>query len=328
MRIDCFGNRLHGMGVSNAFDMNVRSLSAFSDARMFDVSSKTGDPKAEVNYIHCLPAQIRSLTLAYGENVLKQRRNIAFWVCESTDLRPSFVLRSNLFDEIWTASEFCAEVFQEKLKIPVKILPHYVDRFSLRKKPDGRFNFLAVFDGGSRVLRKNPFETVQTFKNAFGKRRDTHLTIKTKNLSQALLKKLQEDAKAPNITVISKHFSEEELANLYHNTHCLISLHRAEGFGLSLLEAMGHGIPCVATGFSGNLTFQSEEDTLLVSYTLADCEDDYYHGQWARPDLDHAVDLLKHIRFTDVWDDLRTKSFERALEFSHPENLKILRQIL
>jgi glycosyltransferase involved in cell wall biosynthesis len=79
----------------------------------------------------------------------------------------------------------------------------------------------------------------------------------------------------------------------------LISLHRAEGFGLSPAEAMALGTPVVATGFSGVLDFMDETNALLVPFRSIPVDDPQriYRGQaWAEPDVDAAAEALRRLR--------------------------------
>jgi hypothetical protein len=80
---------------------------------------------------------------------------------------------------------------------------------------------------------------------------------------------------------------------------CYVSLHRAEGFGLVLADAMWHGKPVIATRYSGNLDFMTADNSLLVDFELGPIGKDFDpyppHGEWATPDVDHAARLMRHV---------------------------------
>src|SRR5439155_14898863 len=88
----------------------------------------------------------------------------------------------------------------------------------------------------------------------------------------------------------------EELNSLYDLSDAYVSLHRAEGYGLTLLEAMRFGKPAIATAYGGNVDFMTEDNTYLVRSKMAEVRADwgpYKKGwAWAEPDLEHAAALM------------------------------------
>jgi glycosyltransferase involved in cell wall biosynthesis len=87
---------------------------------------------------------------------------------------------------------------------------------------------------------------------------------------------------------------------LYASADVLLSMHRAEGFGLPMAGAMAHGVPVVATGWSGNLEFMNESNSVLVPYRLVPVSDEtvysrYTNSVWAEPDIDYAATALQRL---------------------------------
>ena len=80
---------------------------------------------------------------------------------------------------------------------------------------------------------------------------------------------------------------------------CYVSLHRSEGLGLTMAEAMALGKPVIATGYSGNLEFMDESNSYLVPYELVDVPTDWWAyapgATWAAPNPDAAARLMRHV---------------------------------
>jgi glycosyltransferase involved in cell wall biosynthesis len=107
------------------------------------------------------------------------------------------------------------------------------------------------------------------------------------------MRTIEQSKHADNVIVIDRVLTDNGIKNLVRCCDCFVSLHRSEGYGKGLAEAMFLGKPVVATGYSGNLDFTNEADPCLVPYSLINVEEGQYpyaRGQvWAEPDIDHAV---------------------------------------
>ena len=130
--------------------------------------------------------------------------------------------------------------------------------------PDG-FLFLFVFDFFSVLERKNPLGLIDAFARAFRAGEGPTLVIKTINGDRKLhdLEKLRAAAEGrQDILVIDDYYSAEEKNSLLGLCDCYVSLHRSEGLGLTMAEAMGLEKPVIATGYSGNLDFMTAGEQL------------------------------------------------------------------
>lgn len=156
-----------------------------------------------------------------------------------------------------------------------------------------------MFDAHSIVERKNPGAVIQAFKRAFPAEPDARLVLKVTHADRALLDRLRSEAADARVLVVDRVFDREEVNSLLALSDCYVSLHRSEGFGLTLAEAMALGKPVIATAHSANLDFMGVSNSLLVRYRMVRLEQDYppypRGSAWADPDVDHAAELMRTV---------------------------------
>ena len=240
----------------------------------------------------------------------KDRFTIGYWAWELSEFpsewRPAF----EHVNEVWTLSEFARDSIAASSPVPVRTVhcsldleyePRdiYVrDAFGI---PEDAFVFLFYFDFHSFIERKNPVGLIDAFRNAFGSRKDVQLLIKSSHSREHLdqLQLLQRAAGEANLRVLDEVLSKDAKHGLMMAADCYVSLHRSEGFGLTIAEAMLCGKPTIATDYSGNRDFMTSETNYQVPYNLIGIDRDhgpYRIGQkWAQPDLDYASDVMRHI---------------------------------
>lgn len=245
-----------------------------------------------------------------GETFFEGRYTIGVWAWEVNAVPGSWDRAFGLVDEIWTYSRYVQEIFEQVSPIPVVRMPLPIvapppggDISGLRLA-DG-FTFLFLFDFYSTLARKNPLGLIEAFTRAFAPGEGPHLVLKSHNGDfKPERMKLLTDAigDRPDIRLVDEFLAEADMAALMRRADCYVSLHRAEGFGLTLGETMALGKPVIATGFSANLDFMTEANSYLVRHTETQVgsEGENYpeQGIWAEPDLDHAAELLRA-----VWTD-------------------------
>ena len=186
---------------------------------------------------------------------------------------------------------------------------------------DDRFTFLFTFDFFSTMRRKNTDGLIEAFARAFAPGEGPRLLLKTINgrlRPEAEAELRRKSAQHPDIELIDAYLEPAQNAALLARADCYVSLHRSEGFGLTLAEAMALGTPVIATGYSGNTDFMTARNSYLVEWTPTrvgpECEIYPAEGSWAEPDLDHAAELMRR-----VWkrpQEARAKA-ERAREDIH-----------
>ncbi len=281
MKVNAVGH-IGSSGLGRAFEMHAGCLSTFHDV---SYESINGGPRgqAENLYFHGMPKDSKGFN--------SSGRSIAYWVCESTELDESYHQEHDRFTDIWTASTFCQEVMERELNRKVKLVPHYVDKFSAKTTSNTRPTILIAFDGHSRILRKNPAASVAAARDAFGA--NCEIIVKAKHLKPSYKQWLVKTAKDSPISFIEEHLDDEEMTQLYDRVDILLSLHCAEGFGLHILEAMAHSKKVVATDFGGSRDFLLPATGYPVEDVINSTTDEVFKGKWAFPSHDHAVEQLR-----------------------------------
>jgi glycosyltransferase involved in cell wall biosynthesis len=233
---------------------------------------------------------------------------IGIWGWETNSIPERWKSAFDMVDEIWVYSRFMAENIGVVAPVPVITLPPPVQppadpRQAIRLDvPNDAFMFLFVFDYLSTIQRKNPVGLIEAFSQAFAPGEGPHLLIKTIN---GPLRPFAEEEVLwaahghPEIHVVDRSLSVPERDALMTGCDCYVSLHRSEGFGLTLAEAMAIGKPVIGTAYSGNLDFMNAENSYLVDYEPSrvgpGCEIYPADGEWAQPSTEHAAALMRRV---------------------------------
>lgn len=254
---------------------------------------------------HLNAPELMILLRRWGADRLRGRR-FGYWAWELPRAPSSWLKSTVVLDGVIAPSRFTAEAFAGS-KTPVAVAPHPMvaadfDRAAASAEflRDGVFRVISLFDFKSAVARKNPLGAIRAFSMAFGDDTAARLVLKTSNADFAphLMQAVKEAAR-PNVQILDERWGRDRLLEFIASADVLLSLHRSEGFGLTIAEAMMLGVPVVATAWSGNLDFMDEETACLVPAKLRPVDDQQgiYRGQvWAEPDEYVAADGLRRLR--------------------------------
>jgi glycosyltransferase involved in cell wall biosynthesis len=270
-----------------------------------------GDRRApyDVNILCVNADQTRLFARDAGPGFFAGRYTIGYWFWELDPFPAAMHHAFDYVDEVWTATTFVASGIRQigrrpvttvPLPVPVPITSPSVTRESLALPPG--FLFLFLFDFFSVLERKNPVGLIDAFTRAFRPNEGPTLMIKTINGERRLVDLERVRAAAaerPDILIVDDYYSAEQKNSLTGLCDCYVSLHRSEGLGLTMAEAMALGKPVIATGYSGNVDFMTPENSYLVSYTTGAVPpgtDPYPQGSpWAEPNLDEAAELMRRV---------------------------------
>lgn len=264
----------------------------------------TADP--DFNLICVNGDQLPRFARELGDGFFAGRTNVGVWAFETDVLPSGWVEAAAPLDEVWVNSRFMAGNLGRLLPLPVVAVPPPVPAPPVDAEDplglEGAFSFLFTLDLMSTIRRKNPLGVMEAYRRAFDPGDGAALVIKTVNgeLRPDALAELESAAGGrEDIRVVDLHVSDPEKGAMLSACGAYVSLHRSEGFGLMLAEAMALGKPVIATGWSGNLDFMNEGNSFLVDSKLVEVGpgDEIYPaaGQWAEPELDHAATLMRRV---------------------------------
>jgi glycosyltransferase involved in cell wall biosynthesis len=275
----------------------------------------------DVNVIEVSPGQVPTVFKTVDSRQLATSYNVlrTYWELPKAPREWGPMLKG--IDEIWVPNEFVRNAFKGIFSGPITIIPPCVSteevnypsaaEFDMER---GRFYFLFSFDFFSSHHRKNPLGVLKAFRLAFPNlNENVGLIIKSTGFEthqtgfgphQMELEQFRASLdKDHRIRIIHDTMSRQRMLGLIRACDCYVSLHRAEGFGLGMAEAMSFGKVVIGTDYSGSTDFLSAETGFPVAYHLRPLRpDEYFWPQdqvWAEPNMDSAVAMFRQA-FNDV----------------------------
>ncbi len=239
-----------------------------------------------------------------GRDRLAGKFVIGCWFWELERIPDAWLSALDQVDALMVASGFIEAAFRSVtdkpiLRVPIPLSP--VSDSGLQREDFGLdedcFTFLTSFDFNSATARKNPLATIVAFRAAFpAERQDVRLLVKSSNghrYDQAMGDLLGAASGDARISIRDEVIDRAHVHALQRCCDAYVSLHRAEGFGLGLAESMALGKPVIATRWSGNLEFMSEDNSCLVDYRLVPVAEGEYPesagASWAEADIAAAA---------------------------------------
>lgn len=268
----------------------------------------SGELPYDINLIHINPYELGIAYLQMDPSVWNYRYNIAYWLWELEEFPDEWTPCFHCLDEIWAPSEFICSAIRKKTDLPVKCIPYHVEaeihtEFGRKEfqLPEDKFLFLMMYDHSSGMERKNPLGVIKAFKQAFPKANENAgLVIKINNFTKEDEDKIGSLLGGyTNIYLIKETLDRDHINSLTKCVDVVVSLHRAEGFGLVLAEAMLLGTPAIATNWSSNTEFMDEHTGCMVNYEMTEIKEDMppfkAGNRWADPDLTQAAGYMRKL---------------------------------
>ena len=245
-----------------------------------------------------------------GPEFFKNRYNIGIWAWELPRFPEEWHKCFAYYNEIWVGTSFIANTLAPVSPIPIVRIPPVLSASSVGSRLRGRRRFalgpketmyLFVFDFHSYFERKNPLALIRAFKRAFATSDSARLIIKCVNheANKEAFAAMEREARGHRISIYCGYWQANEVQDLVAACDVYVSLHRSEGTGLTISDAMGLGKPVIATNWSGNTDFMNESNSYPVSYKLVPLtktHGPYCKGAiWAEPSIDHAAELMHFV---------------------------------
>jgi len=178
------------------------------------------------------------------------------------------------------------------------------------------------FDFGS-YYRKNILAALKAFAIAFRGDEKAKLLFKTKGAAankrqvadmERLVTELGIDRQFIHIP---QYLPRADVDGLTEACDVFLSLHKAEGFGMGMAEAMSQGKPVVATNWSANTEFCREDTAWCIPYHMVPVLPHEYMvstKEWAEADVEAAAAALREIRNNPELVAERTAKGKRFIE--------------
>lgn len=287
------------------------SLSEFSHTpRISDASLPTVTPKdsqasgAGVALHVVNPDIFPAVARRYGTRfVTGNRCNVAVSIWETDTLPTGWANVLSLYDVIATHSRFAARAFEKGTGRPVGIIPQCLPERPIRvRKSVGPIEFLVMFDHASCLDRKNPLGAIRAFRQASANLAAGSARLRVKchaNTPTDVIDRLRAEACAANVEIIARTLDEAGMEALWEECDCLLSMHRSEGYGLPVAEALSRAIPVIASRQGGVLDFADDKGCMLISGSQAmppPGRRQYVEWSgWLEPDLAEAAAAIVEV---------------------------------
>jgi glycosyltransferase involved in cell wall biosynthesis len=246
------------------------------------------------------------------------KKKLGYFLWELPDFPDEYVQALKLVDHIWCPTKFVQAAFFAKsrqliLSIPLPVIQAEPDQDSsngingsnaidFRQAldiPKEAFVSLFMFDMRSTLNRKNPQATVEAFSHFAKGKKDAYLILKINRWQRDVHESLQWLPKSENIKIVKETLSPAQLTDLYGISNCYISLHRSEGFGRTLVEALQHGLWLISSNYSGPADYLTDQNAHLVSWEAKTVHKGDYphntHSTWADPSVAETVAQLEKL---------------------------------
>jgi len=253
------------------------------------------------------PMECEKISTQYPPLFTQPKMKIGYFLWELPDFPEKYLPALKLVDQIWCPTKFVQASFMAKSKqltltIPLPVIQPLASGRDFRKElgiPKDAFVALFMFDLHSTQNRKNPQGAMQAFMQFAQNKPDAYFVLKInrwQNMDRKALSWLPND---PRIKLVTDTLQPAELADLYQSANCYLSLHRSEGFGRTLVEALQHGLTLISTNYSGPADYITTQNTQIIEWLPQTVRKGDYpfnnFSMWADPIIEEAAKALQNL---------------------------------
>ncbi|TCU16472.1 glycosyltransferase family 4 protein [Rhizobium sullae] len=296
-----------GLGIQSA-DVSTRS----GESSLVEwAPSRVPATRPGTRIWHLNPPMLPRAILRKGIGNFPRAFNIGYWAWELEEVPAEWRNAMRYMNAIFVPSEFTKRAIQPFTSAPVIIVPHPVTEKpaaeGVRRKfaiEEDAFLVSFIFSAGSSINRKNPQAVIKAFQIFSAEYPNAFLLMKTSGDIgkdeglQALARSVEGSSR---IRIVTDNLTSSEINGLIRDSDAYLSLHRSEGFGLTVAEAIMQRTPVVSTKWSGTVDFCDSENTWLVESPLVPVADEHpefarlKNAVWADPSPEQAAAHLRQI---------------------------------
>ena len=260
-----------------------------------------------VSFFFMSPMECQRLEAVHPHLFTEPKLKVGYFLWELPDFPEEYVPALNKVDHIWCPTQFVQKAFFSKVKklilsIPLPVIKAQGLGQNWRQTlhiPNDGFVVLYMFDIRSTLNRKNPQATIEAFMQFAADKPKAYLILKINRWQQVDKTQFSWIPHHPKVKIIVDTLSNDDISDLYQASDVYLSLHRSEGFGRTIVEAMQHGLEIISTNYSGPKDYLDSAYARMVAwYKKPVLEGDYPYtkgSSWAEPSVSSAAAHLNAV---------------------------------
>lgn len=249
--------------------------------RIYEIAQKRIEPD--------LPVICYGLPYIYEK--CRAQMKLGYTMFENTKLPSGWTEQCNTMNAMIVPSQNQKEIFADNgVKVPILVFKHGVnqDYFHYVERPKRQVYTFIDFAAPISV-RKGGEYLYKAFKAAFPTQEDVRLVIKTTEPFW-----LWGGLDDPRVDFIKNSIPPHEMLDILYDADCMVFPTHGEGFGLPPIQAMATGLPTIVTNWSGCTEYANPEYCYPINYKMIPSPHWDTGGEWAEPDFDHLVELMRY----------------------------------